>query len=61
MISFLVFFAGMARDIRSKKLVPAKPWKKLISAEKMYACHLLKEEKVQGSVKCAFYDCLYTM
>ena len=51
----------MARDIRSKKLVPAKPWKKLISAEKMYACHLLKEEKVQGSVKCAFYDCLYTM
>ena len=32
---FLVFIAGMARDIRSKKPVPAKPWKKLISAEKM--------------------------
>ena len=34
MISFLVFSARMARDIRSKKPVPAKPWKKLISAEK---------------------------
>ena len=26
----------MATDIRSKKPVPAKPWKKLISAEKRY-------------------------
>ena len=34
MISFLVFSAGMARDILLKKPVPAKPWKKLISAEK---------------------------
>ena len=31
---FLVFSAGMERDIRSKKPVLAKPWKKLISAEK---------------------------
>ena len=34
MISFLVFSAGMARNIRSKKPVPAKPWKKLIWAGK---------------------------
>ena len=33
-IRFLVFSAGMARDILSKKPVPAKPWKKLISAGK---------------------------
>ena len=31
---FLVFSAGMARNIRFKKPVPVKPWKKLISAEK---------------------------
>ena len=31
---FFSFSAGMATDIRSKKPVPAKPWKKLISAEK---------------------------
>ena len=41
MISFLVFSAGMARDIRSKKPVPAKPWKKLISAEKTNFSHFV--------------------
>ena len=38
-ISFLVFSAGMARDIPSKKPVPVKPWKKLISAEKLFLYH----------------------
>ena len=33
---FFSFSAGMARDICSKKPVPAKPWKKLISAEKQF-------------------------